>query len=135
MTPQANTLVAVPSTDRTVRPAQTVSKILTERSALFSGVMDSLGNWLGGRKVAEQAAKLFDCDVRSAARYLAGERVPPGDVVFALLLVPKIGPRVMERVMARAERELSPADFTMFRLEMARAALRADIRENNEANR
>src|SRR5690606_23717012 len=103
-----------------------------ERSALFSGVMDSLGNWLGGRKVAEQVATLFECDVRSAARYLAGERVPPGDVVFALLLDPIIGPRVMERIMARAERELSPADFTIFQVQMASAALRADIRENNE---
>jgi hypothetical protein len=129
MTSQVHTIAVLPSTDRVVSP---VRKILTERSSLFSDVMDALGGWLGGRKVTEQMAELFECDVRSAARYRAGERTPPGDVVFALLLVPKIGPRVLARVMERAERELSPADFTMFRLEMARAALRADVRENNQ---
>lgn len=121
MTREANTFALLSSTDRTVVG-------VTERSSVFSGLFS-------GPKVAEQLAAIAGCDVRSAQRYLAGERTPPGDVVFAMLLDPVIGPRVLARITARAERELSPADFQKFQLQMAAAVVRADIRETNEASR
>jgi hypothetical protein len=94
--------------------------------------MHEVRGWLGGHKVSEQLAAILDCDVRSAARYLAGDRIPSGDVVFGMMLDPRIGPRVMASIAERARRELSPSDFDAFKEAMAEATLSAFVRRNNE---
>ncbi|MDP3937723.1 MAG: hypothetical protein Q8R92_06265, partial [Deltaproteobacteria bacterium] len=109
-----------------------VRVLLTERSSLFPDLMREVRGWLGGKKVAEQLATIVGCDVRSAARYLAGDRIPSGDVVFAMMLDPVIGPRVMAYIFERARRELSARDFDNFKNEMAKATLRAFVRDNND---
>jgi hypothetical protein len=129
MAPAASTIALGHGTVRSVSDVQTVSEKATERSVLLSAVMQSARSRLRGAKVAEQLATIMGCEPRTAARYLSGERVPGGNEVFAVLLHPKLGPPAIKALMDEAERQLTPADFQTFEIEMTRATLRAERRE------
>lgn len=129
----ASSIAAGHGTVRSVSDVQSVSEKVPERSALLSSVMQSVRVRLRGAKVAEQLATIMGCEPRTAARYLSGERVPGGNELFAVLLHPELGPPAIEALMNEAERQLSPADFQTFEIEMTRATLRAERREKHVA--
>lgn len=120
-----NSISVVLGNDQTVIP---VSASLTERSALFSAVMGAVRIHFGDYKVAEQLAVLMDCKVRSAARYLAGDRVPDGISTINLLFDPVLGPLIFDHLIERARALLAPSEFSRFENVMAKAALRAFVR-------
>lgn len=132
MTREASLTFGGNGSDRTVSVVQSVQSNSPERSSLFSGLMDAVRRRLPGPKVAEQFAAIIKCEPRSAARYLAGERVPDGNQTFEIFLHPTLGPPAMAAVMAEAERRLSASDFATFQVQMMRATVRADVRDNNE---
>lgn len=80
-------------------------------------------------KPSYELAEILQCDVRSAQRYFAGDRIPSGDIVFAMLTDPRIGPSVLRHIADEAHRRLSTEDFETFKSEMAKAALRAFLRD------
>jgi hypothetical protein len=129
MAARANFMALGSTSDRLVRP---VSETTTGPVSAFSGLIPEIRGLLGGRKVAEQLAAIIGCDVRSASRYLAGDRIPSADVMVILLTHPATGPGMIAYVAERARRELSPKAYETFRQEMAKAALRAFVRDNND---
>jgi len=134
MTRTVSAIAVSGASDRTVRSVRTVRQIVTGWSAdFFSGAMIQTRRRFNNERVAEQFAKLIDCDDRTARRYLAGERTPDGSATLAMLLDPGIGPPMLKALFARAENELSEDDYERFCAVMAEAMLRRFVRENNEA--
>jgi len=79
---------------------------------------------LFGRHPTEKLAALVGCDVRTAERYFARDRAPEAATLVALLRS-DIGPRLVEE----ATRDLPPAEHARFWREMAKATLRASLRD------
>lgn len=70
-------------------------------------------------KAAEQLAAVLDCDVRSAERYLAGDRTPSADAVLKLLCSDK-ALKLIEITVG----EMPPDQAERFWAEMAKASKR-----------
>lgn len=77
-------------------------------------------------KPSLELAQILHCDVRSAQRYFAGDRVPDGPVAFYMIRNPEIGIALIEE----ATKTLSPSEYRRFWKEMTRAALRAQSRDD-----
>lgn len=75
-------------------------------------------------KTAEELATIFECDVRSAERHLAGQRTGDAEKLGALI-VSQAGAALITRIAAR----MSPQRRTLFWKEMAKAARRAELLE------
>lgn len=127
----ANTISAPLSATVPNHTDRLVSIPVADRSAFFPRLWEAARTRFGGYKVAEQFAVIFGCDVRSAARYIAGDRTPGGNETIAALLDPVVGPEALALLIDAARRTLSEADYQRFVAVMAEAALRAFVREHN----
>lgn len=106
------------ATDRTVANGV----IRPTKLSIVRTVMNAARGWWCS-KVPAQLAAIIGCDVRSAERYLSGDRTMNASAVFALLRSP-VGVKMVEAATAG----MPPQDYETFWMEMAKAAARADLR-------
>lgn len=103
---------------------QTVANTPTARPvgrSIFPRIMDAARSWWPS-KVAVELAAILGCEVRSAERYLAGERTPDAEAVIALIKSTH-GVKLIAIVVGDM-----PSDRqAIFWKEMAKAARRADL--------
>lgn len=79
-------------------------------------------------KVAPELAVIIGCDVRSAERYLAGDRTPDAEAILSL-----IGSDIGDKLITVAIAEMSWERQRRFWDEMAKAARRFQLRDQLEA--
>lgn len=111
------------ATDHSARRSVGSSESHSTGRSVATVVMDAARGWWSN-KVAAQLSAIIGCDIRSAERYLAGDRTMNGEAVFALLRS-EVGVKLIEA----ATRDLPQAERDRFWSEMAKATLRATIRE------
>lgn len=97
----------------------------TNRSVVFLVMRAARGWWKS--KVPQQLANIVGCDVRSAERYLSGDRTMGAEAVFALLRS-DVGVKMVEAATA----DMSPREYREFWNQMALAVVRANLREREE---
>lgn len=117
-------MTAAEATDRSV--ARSASDRPNGRR-LFPSLMEAARQWWPNKAAAELAS-IIGCDVRSAERYLAGERTAGAEAVLALLRSDR-GVRLVEAAVADlpAERQLN------FWREIAKSARRAELIAERDA--
>lgn len=114
----ANIIDLVPATDQSV--ARSDDSRPTGRT-IFSAVMTAARTWWHSNTAAELAT-IIGCDVRSAERYLAGDRTAGAEAVLKML-ASDVGVRLVLVAVSR----LPDARQQAFWTEMARAAKRAEL--------
>lgn len=114
------------ATDQAAAPDQTVGGLSKDNSArpigrLFPTIMEAARRWWPHKAAAELAA-IIGCDVRSAERYLAGDRTAGAEAVLAILCS-DVGDRLITAAVATMpeERQLK------FWEAMAKSARRAQL--------
>lgn len=114
---------SVPVADQLVVNAPTTRPI---GRPIFERMMEAARSWWPSKAAVELAA-ILGCDVRSAERYLAGDRTPDANAVIALL---NSGHAM--KVIAFVANEMPPKQQAAFWKEMAKAARRAELLEERD---
>lgn len=124
---EANSIGVIAATGQLVAQTTVAVARATDRS-LVAEIMGRARAWFE-HKPSVELAQIIGCDVRTAERYFAGDRTPAAENIIALIRS-DVGARLIEEATA----SMAPADRSRFWKEMAKATLRAMIRENNEAD-
>lgn len=100
------------------------SVVETTKAPVFFSVMRAARSWWKS-KVPEQLAAAVGCDLRSAQRYLSGDRTMGAEAVFALLRS-DVGVKMVEAAVA----DLPSKEADQFWREMAMAVVKAQIKDS-----
>lgn len=109
------------SADQTVENTATAGAARPNDRGFFPKIMRAARSWWPS-KVAEELAAIMGCDVRSAERYLAGDRTPNAEAVLALITSAH-GVKLIGLIAA----DMPPREQAAFWREMARAARRSEL--------